>query len=218
MKRLLSFILCLVISSTLFAQVVRQAFVNMPDSILSILTKVNREDCIDFLDSHMKAVIKNRFDQKSEMTTLSNDFLRMQLSTNSSFEMKILPTTDTTHVICTIQTVCSKVCDSHIKFYTINWQPLDSKDYIILPKQTEFEPDSIPSFIADTLSTSWPTLHAEADILLMQATLADTTSHLVFHYTTPNYMRKESAALYTSLLKSHSIIYEWQKGKFIRKD
>ena len=62
MKKLLYFILGFTLTASLQAQEVRQAFINMPDSILPILTKVNRADCIDFLDSHMRAIVKNRFD------------------------------------------------------------------------------------------------------------------------------------------------------------
>ena len=39
----------------------RTVFVQMPDSILPLLTEVNRADCIDFLDSHMRAQVTNRF-------------------------------------------------------------------------------------------------------------------------------------------------------------
>ena len=57
-----------------FAQTMRQLFVSLPDSVLMPqLTKVNREDCIDFLDSKMKAEVTNRFDGKSTLDTLSTD-------------------------------------------------------------------------------------------------------------------------------------------------
>lgn len=219
MKRLFYIlILYIVCTSTLQAQGVREAFVNMPDSILPILTKVNRADCIDFLDSNMKAEVKNRFDQPSEMTRLTKDYIAVQLSPQSRFEMKMLPVTDSTCVICTIRTVCSKACDSHIQFYANDWTPLALSDFIDLPSSTDFVPEALPSQVADTLSTPWETLCAEADILLMQATLYDTVPTLTFHYTTPQYMGKESAALIVPLLTRDRIQYEWKDGKFVRKE
>ena len=217
MKQILYFILSILLAAPLQAQQVRKAFVNMPDSILPILTKVNRADCIDFLDSDMRALVKNRFDQTSEMTRLTADYIAMQLSPQSRFEMKILPITDTTHVICTIRTVCSKACDSQLQFYTNDWTPLDPTDFITLPSSTDFVPETVPSQVADTLSTPWETLCAEADILLMQATLSDTTSTLTFRYTTPQYMGKESAARFIPLLKTEAVSYDWQGGKFVRR-
>ena len=216
MKQILYFILSIALAAPLQAQVVRKAFVNMPDSILPILTKVNRADCIDFLDSDMRALVKNRFDQQSEMTSLTEDYIAMQLSPQSRFEMKMLPITDSTHVICTIRTVCSKACDSQLQFFTQDWAPLDSKNFITLPSSTDFVPETLPSQVADTLSTPWETLCAEADILLMQASLSDTTSTLTFHYTTPQYMGKESANCFIPLLKTEAVSYTWQGGKFVR--
>ena len=40
----------LFVSTALQAQEAKTLFVNMPDSLSPLLTKVNREDCIDFLD------------------------------------------------------------------------------------------------------------------------------------------------------------------------
>ena len=47
--------------TSLQAQEAKTLFVNMPDSLSPLLTKVNREDCIDFLESKMKAQVENRF-------------------------------------------------------------------------------------------------------------------------------------------------------------
>lgn len=216
MKKLLYLILGIVLATSLPAQEAKQIFVNMPDSILPILTKVNRADCIDFLESNMRALVKNRFDQSSEMTRLGKDYLHMQLSPHSTFELKVLPLTDTTNIVCTIQSVCSKACDSRINFYTIDWSPLITADYITLPSPSDFLPDTIKSHIADTLSTPWENLRAEADILFIRASLADSTTSITFEYTTPHYMNSESAALITPLLKRKSLLLDWKEGRFLR--
>ncbi len=61
----------------------------MPDSLSPLLTKVNREDCIDFLESKMKAQVENRFGKKSEMTDLSKDYIRMQMSAQSTADESV---------------------------------------------------------------------------------------------------------------------------------
>ena len=66
--------------TSLQAQEAKTFFINIPDSLCPLLTKVNREDCIDFLSSKMKAQVENRFGQKSEMTDLSKDYIRMQMT------------------------------------------------------------------------------------------------------------------------------------------
>ncbi|GAE82385.1 hypothetical protein JCM10512_586 [Bacteroides reticulotermitis JCM 10512] len=67
-------------SGSLYAQEAKKLFVSMPDSLCPLLTSVNRADCIDFLESKMKAEVDNRFGKKSEMTDLSKDYIRMQMS------------------------------------------------------------------------------------------------------------------------------------------
>ena len=49
----------LFVSTALQAQEAKTLFVNMPDSLSPLLTKVNREDCIDFLESKMKAQVRS---------------------------------------------------------------------------------------------------------------------------------------------------------------
>ena len=217
MKQILYFILSIVLAAPLQAQGVRDAFINMPDSILPVLTKVNRADCIDFLDCDMKAVVKNRFDQESEMTRLTDDYIAMQLSSNHLFEMKMLPVKDSTYIICSVQTVGDKVRDSRVYFYTAEWEPLDGKDFITLPTQSDFQPKTVSQQVADTLSVPWESLCAEADILLMQASLSDSTPELTFRYTTPLYMSKESAARFIPLLKTETVSYDWKGKKFVRR-
>lgn len=214
----LIFILSLFVAGTGVAQEAKQAFVNMPDSILPLLTKINREDCIDFLEYKMKAVVKNRFDKESEMTALTDDYVAMSLTPQSTFEMKLLPLSDTTRLICTVQTVCSRACDSRLSFYTADWSPLPSSAYIALPQIGDFMPDTLPSSIADTLGVAWQELRGEADLLLMRASLADTTGILTFTYTTPEYMNRESSARLLPLLKRREIRYEWEAGRFVRKE
>ena len=88
--------------ASLQAQEAKTLFVNIPDSLTPLLTKVNREDCIDFLESKMKAQVENRFGKKSEMTELGTDYVRMQMSPQTSWQMKVLALSDTTKVVCLV--------------------------------------------------------------------------------------------------------------------
>ena len=84
--------------ASLQAQEAKTLFVNIPDSLTPLLTKVNREDCIDFLESKMKAQVENRFGKKSEMTELGTDYVRMQMSPQTSWQMKVLALSDTAEI------------------------------------------------------------------------------------------------------------------------
>ena len=84
MKKLYTFIsVALLGMAPLFGQTAKDCFKAMPDSLTPLLTEVNKADCIDFLESKMKAEVTNRLGQKSEMTELAPDYIRMQMTSRS---------------------------------------------------------------------------------------------------------------------------------------
>ena len=70
MKQWLAACLLLYITSVCSAQglALRDAFRQMPDSVMPTLTQNNRLDCLDFLDAGMKAEVRNRLGGTSVMT------------------------------------------------------------------------------------------------------------------------------------------------------
>ena len=69
MKRFLPLIITLALGQALQAQKMRDVFAAMPDSVLGIMTKNNRLDCIDFIENDMEAKVRNRFDGLSRLAT-----------------------------------------------------------------------------------------------------------------------------------------------------
>ena len=197
-------------STALWAQEAKTLFVNMPDSLSPLLTKVNREDCIDFLESKMKAQVENRFGKKSEMTDLSKDYIRMQMSSQSTWQMKVLALNDSTNVICTVSTACAPACDSSIRFYTDDWKPLTASLFITLPVMGDFlnTPDSASVYEFDEARRS-------ADILLMKADFNKENTELTVTLTTPDYMSKETAEKLKPFLH-RPIVYHWKNGAFTK--
>ena len=136
---------CMFCVMSVVAQDMKTVFVAMPDSVTPLLTKVNREDCIDFLDSNMKAVVKNRFGNVAEMKVLTDDYVLMQTSEVGTLEMKLLPLADSTKVICMVKTVNVPVADSSVRFYTSDWsQQLDVKEFLQFPSKVEPSSSAYP--------------------------------------------------------------------------
>lgn len=121
MKKLISILIGIASVVGVQAQDMKALFVSMPDSIAPLLTKVNREDCIDFLASNMKAEVKNRFGQPTELKKLTGDYLYLQTTSKSSMEMKLLPLNDSVKIVCMVNTVCASACDSEIRFFSTQW-------------------------------------------------------------------------------------------------
>lgn len=202
------FVLGLLSSVSSFAQEAKTVFVNMPDSLSPLLTAVNRADCIDFLESKMRAQVENRFGRKSEMTVLSPDYIRIQMSPQSIWQMKLLATSDTTKIICTVSTACGPVCDSDVRFYTTDWKELPDQDYLSQPDLNDF------FIVPDSASYDFDEAHRHADMKLMRADFSKEGTNLTFTLTTPEYMGKETAEKLKPFLR-RPIVYSWKDNKFI---
>ena len=111
----------------------RDVFKQMPDSIMPYLSQNNRLDFIDFLDSGMAAVVRNELGGSSEMTTLADDSLTIEMSEALTTDMLLLPLAEPqdsmTQVVVMVETflVDSIYGESHISYFTPAWQPLSSE-------------------------------------------------------------------------------------------
>ena len=133
MKKIIS-IIAFVFSVTLSAQEVkmRDVFAQAPDSIFPLLTKNNKLDCIDFIENKMRARVKNKFDTYSELTALTDNFLRIRISEKSSAEMKLVNDT----LICLVRTYYGPGADSQVFFYNTKWEPVSYN--LARPKADDF--------------------------------------------------------------------------------
>ncbi len=191
------------------AQEARTLFVQMPDSILPLLTAVNRADCIDFLDNHMRAQVTNRFGTHSEMTQLTPDYVAISMTARSTWQMKVLPA-DTTQVICTVATACGTACDSRIRFYSAAWKELPTEQFLPAPPRMEDflmpKPDSVDTYrYRDAVQ--------RADMSLVRMSLSPDNRTLTFIFDTPAYLEKEAADELKPFIR-RALIYDWKEGKF----
>ena len=207
-RRLLIFISIFCVASA-FAQDMKSVFVAMPDSVIPLLTKVNREDFIDFLDSNMKAEVKNRFGNVAEMKVLTDDYTLVQTSEVGTLELKLLPVNDSTKVVCMVRTVCASACDSDVRFYSSDWkEELEADIFLKKPSVNAF---FLPN---DTISEEGALICKKADMHLMKASLSKDDTSLAFLYMTPDYLNKEDKEKLLSYLRKDPIVLRWQDGKF----
>ncbi len=195
------------------AQTLRSLFVNMPDSLSLLLTKNDKADFVDFLDSQMKARVKNKFEGVSELKVLTSDYLQLQVTSVSTLQLKLLSVNDSTQVIFAVETFRGPASDSHLSVYNSNWKPLAVADYMeALPVQTDF------LLTSDTIDVEKRDAALRyADLFLMEANLDAGTAELKFTYTTPDYMDKESANELRPYLVAEPLKYVWQSGRFVRQ-
>lgn len=99
---------------------IRDIYAEAPDSIFPLLTKNNRLDQIDFRENNMKADVKNKFEDHSELLVLNDKYLKLQLSKHCLIEMRLL--NDST--FCMVQTYNAPASDSQIRFFDTSWNEL----------------------------------------------------------------------------------------------
>ncbi|KAA6351413.1 hypothetical protein EZS27_001222 [termite gut metagenome] len=204
---LLLFIILPAIS--LSAQKANDLFVHIPDSLMPLFSSVDRSVFADFLESNMKARVKNKFDTVSEMTDLTSDYIRLQVTPHSTWQMKLLAVSDTTQIICTVSTACAPACDSHIRFYTVNWGELSAQDYLpLLPKPDDFLqiPDSIRI-------DKYGRVRVQTELALIKADLSKTDNTLSFAFTAPHYPEEGEANPPEEYFRG-VVVYEWKNEKF----
>jgi|GEM_PF-886879 len=172
----------------------RDVIVHMPDSVLALLTSVNRADCVDFREADMPAKVSNRLGGTTELVTLTDDYALWQYTAASQVEMKLLPTNDSTSIICLVHTVQTPVPDSHIRFFDQTWAPLSVTSLITLP-----HPGTTPSALRTMV------LRLSPDTLVLHAELRN-----------DNYNMGDEDATLTPVTEARS--FRWSQGRFINDD
>lgn len=211
MRGLFVLFVLLNVAYPVWGQHMKDVFVSLPDTVVPLLSKVNKEDCIDFLDNNMRAEVKNRLNGKSELQQLTSDYFKLQVSSVNTLQGKLLALSDSTKLICLVNTVMSGGIDSRIAFYTIDWQRLDAEDYIVLPQLKDFfdiqveENDSISELLG------------YANMLQIEMKLSSSDSNLHISHTGAEYVNKEKREQYIACLRKDSILYEWRDEKFCIK-
>lgn len=212
MRKILIIVGILLCCLNMQAQDMKSLFVALPDSLSPLLTEVNRADFGDFLASNMKAQVKNRFGNTSEMLKLTDDYLLLKVSAVSTAEMKLLPLNDSVKVICVVQTYQGPVSDSRVSFYDTSWKSLPAENFLTLPVEDAF----YKTPVTETQTDSLKNLRTRADMFLLKAVLSEKDTSLSFVYTTPDYLDKETLKEIKPYLVAEPLKYVWQNGRFVR--
>lgn len=131
--RYILFSLCMAFGLTVAAGdsiTIRDAFRQMPDSLLPALTQNNRLDFLDFHDAGMKAEVKNRLGGTSVMTALTDDSLSLQMSQALRTDMLLLtldePLDSVSQVIVVGETFLadSVYGETTVRYFTVDWHPI----------------------------------------------------------------------------------------------
>lgn len=134
----LGVLVSLAVSSSVAQTKIRDIFLQMPDSMLPYLTENNRLDFLDFMDSGMKAEVRNELEGHSEMLALSDEELLLQVSPSMKVQMRMMPVSEEvdscTQVVCVITTYGKDAPESQIAVYSVKWRSVSVASHLSLPQ------------------------------------------------------------------------------------
>lgn len=120
------------------AQNMEKLFGEMPDSIVPVMSKTNRLDCIDFFKSKMTSNVQNIYNGKSRISDLTENFLVLQPTTSSQVEMRTYDVEGKGRIIAVAYTYMAPAKETTLAFYDMSWKKLKTADFISLPQKNEF--------------------------------------------------------------------------------
>ncbi len=123
MKKPILIIVAAVLAMGINAQTtVRDAWLNMPDTITPYLTKQMRTELMDLANMKIESKVKNLLHGESRIDTITTDFMQVSLSSSTVMQLRLLHKTDSSTVICLLKTYRSPEQESDIIFYTSDWK------------------------------------------------------------------------------------------------
>lgn len=201
-------LLCLSAIGPVRAEDLRALFIGMPDSIIPTLTKSERMDFLDYMDSGMRARVRNKLGGESVMTAFSDNSLTVMTSQSGRLEMVLFPRKNGSNLICIIRTVTARYEDSRLSFYNEDWTPVDAESLIDYPQFENYLTK------AALKSDSLDMLRKQSMLRLQSIVPLD--GALEFRYTSIDDLGQD-ADKYRSWFKPTPIRYTWNGKKFKRK-
>ncbi|MDR3253255.1 MAG: DUF3256 family protein, partial [Tannerella sp.] len=208
MKRLIinfMMIFCGAFSAT--AQSMDELFAGMPDELVTQLENAWRKDLIDLYKSGKTATLDNIMQGKSTLLKLTDNYLLLQSTERTTVELRLLPLVNKTYVVCMVTTVYAPVADSHVRFYSTDWQQLPADDL--------FKPAAIERFLrpeADTASVAYIDAKASLDMCLVKYSLSPDSNDLTAELTTPQYLDEEAAKKAKVIVNDKPLQFIWKSG------
>ena len=186
----------------------RTLFISMPDSIVPTLTKSDRMDFLDYMDSGMKARVRNKLGGESVMTQFEENKLSIQTSQSGRMDMVLLKKGKNETLICIVRTVNAKYEDSRLSFYTEDWKPVPTEQLIELPKLDDY-------LTKEALKNDSLDYFKKMSMLRLQS-ITPLDGVLEFRYTSLDDLGQD-AERYRDWIKPTPIRYTWNGKTFKRK-
>ncbi|MDO5570739.1 MAG: DUF3256 family protein [Bacteroidales bacterium] len=213
MKKIYTSIILILFSVSAFSQNISTLFEIMPDEQLIQIDTNRRKDMYDLKKNGKDSKMLNKLGGYSEITNLTDDYLKLQVSQNSTFEMRILDSIQGGKILAVIKTVCAPSCDSEISFYNSVWQRIPQNEIFVKPSVKDF---LLESTLADDSLTN--EIIKVADINFLNMSFVDGKPEISVTIPFEELLPEEEIKFIKPYIKETPLFLEWKEGRFVKKN
>lgn len=123
MRKIIFLVIGLTMAMGVAARSMREIWTSLPDSLLPYVDRNHRLEMVEFIDMNLNGDVANLFGGKSEMDTITTDYIGLTLSQSSSMQIKRLPVAGGDSLLCVVKTYLGPAAESEVVFYHQDWTP-----------------------------------------------------------------------------------------------
>lgn len=121
MRKIIFLVIGLTMAMGVEARSMREIWTSLPDSLLPYVDRNHRLEMVEFIDMNLNGDVDNLFGGKSEMDTITTDYIGLTLSQSSSMQIKRLPVAGGDSLLCVVKTYLGPAAESEVVFYHQDW-------------------------------------------------------------------------------------------------
>jgi hypothetical protein len=191
------------------AQDITSVFLSVPEHVLFGLDAQGKDRLVAPQNDSSEVKVRSLLNGTVKRTAITHDFIALETSSLGTLQIKLLPLINDSRIVCVVQTLCGKACDSRISFYTTAWQPLENASL--------FPVLSIDAFIkptADRDSEDFKNALAAVDVTFIKLAINSETDSIDALLDIQNYLPEDDCNKIKPYLIDAPLTFKWDRISF----
>ncbi len=211
MRKIIYTILLFIATTSISSQEISSVFLSMPDNIIFGLEAAQKDLLISNPNDTTDLKIDRGTFSELKRLAISADYISLQTSDAGTTQIKLLPLINDSKIICVVKTVCGKICDSQVQFYTTKWLPIVQGE--LLPKINK---DLFIKAESDRNSQDFENAYKYLDMNPFKIELSPTDTSMKITYDIKDYLSEEDYKKIQPFLIEEPITLAWDKTSYKR--
>lgn len=211
MRKIIYTILLFIATTSISSQEISSVFLSMPDNIIFGLEAAQKDLLISNPNDTTDLKIDRGTFSELKRLAISADYISLQTSDAGTTQIKLLPLINDSKIICVVKTVCGKICDSQVQFYTTKWLPIVQGE--LLPKINK---DLFIKADSDRNSQDFENAYKYLDMNTFKIELSSADTSMKITYDIKDYLSEEDYKKIQPFLMEEPITLTWDKTSYKR--